>query len=53
MTYQAKFLKFFPGVRERAVRMVAEHRSEHASEWAAIGKYPVSTAGAAAFRRRS
>ncbi len=25
-----------PEVRERAVRMVAEHRAEHASEWATI-----------------
>jgi transposase len=28
--------KFSAEVRERAVRMVAEHRREHASEWAAI-----------------
>jgi len=29
--------KFSPEVRSRAVRMVFEHRSEHASQWAAIG----------------
>jgi transposase len=28
--------KFSPEVRERAVRMVMEHRGEHASQWAAI-----------------
>ncbi len=28
--------KFSPEVRERAVRMVFEQRSEHASQWAAI-----------------
>src|SRR5512143_72718 len=27
---------YSPEVRERAVRMVQEHRSDHASEWAAI-----------------
>jgi transposase len=31
-----KPLKFSAEVRERAVRMVFEHRSEHASQWAAI-----------------
>ena len=29
-------VKYSPGVSERAVRMVVEHRSEHASQWAAI-----------------
>ena len=28
--------RYSPEVRTRAVRMVAEHRGEHASEWAAI-----------------
>ena len=28
--------KFSPEVRERAVRMVLEHRSDHPSQWAAI-----------------
>ena len=28
--------KFSPEVRDRAVRMVIEHRDEHASQWAAI-----------------
>ena len=36
MTNESKPKKFSPEVRERAVRMVFEHRSEHASPWAAI-----------------
>jgi transposase-like protein len=28
--------KFSPEVRDRAVRMVGEHRSDYASEWAAL-----------------
>ena len=36
MTNQSKSPKFSPEVRERAVRPVLEHRSEHASQWAAI-----------------
>ena len=28
--------KFSPEVRDRAVRMVGEHRSDHASDWAAL-----------------
>ena len=28
--------KFSPEVRARAVRMVLEHRGDHASQWAAI-----------------
>ncbi len=29
-------VQYSPEVRERAVRMVVEHQSEHASQWAAI-----------------
>ena len=29
--------RYSPEVRERAVRMVLEHDSDHASQWAAIG----------------
>ena len=29
--------KFSPEVRERAVRMVGEHRVDYGSEWAALG----------------
>jgi transposase len=29
--------RFSPELRERAVRMVQEHGSDHASQWAAIG----------------
>jgi transposase-like protein len=36
MTNESNRLKFSPEVRERAVRMVAEHRDEHTSQWAAI-----------------
>ena len=36
MTNQSKSPRFSPEVRERAVRMVFEHRSEHTSQWAAI-----------------
>ena len=36
MTTESKPPKFSPEVRERAVRMVFEHRDEHASQWAAI-----------------
>ena len=31
-----KSVKYPPEVRERAVRMVVEHQSEHVSQWAAI-----------------
>ena len=36
MTRESKTPHFSPEVRERAVRMVVEHRGEHASQWAAI-----------------
>ena len=36
MTSESRTPKFSLEVRERAVRLVGEHRSEHASEWAAI-----------------
>jgi transposase-like protein len=29
-------VKFSPEVRERAVRMVIEHRAEHKLQWAAV-----------------
>ncbi len=32
-----KLTRYSPEVRERAVRMVFEHRDEHESQWAAIG----------------
>jgi len=36
MTTESKSPKFSAEVRDRAVRMVFEHRTEHASQWAAI-----------------
>ena len=36
MTNESKAPKFSPEVRERAVRMVFEHRADHPSQWAAI-----------------
>jgi transposase len=36
MMNESRSNRFSPEVRERAVRMVQEHRGEHASEWAAI-----------------
>ena len=36
MPNEFKMLKYSPEVRDRAVRMVLEHRGEHASEWAAM-----------------
>lgn len=40
--------KFSPEVRERAVRMVGEHRADYGSEWAAM----TSIAGRSAARLR-
>ena len=36
MTSESKSPKFSPEVRDRAVRMVQEHGTEHSSQWAAI-----------------
>ena len=36
MTSESRSPRFSPEVRDRAVRMVHEHRGEHASQWAAI-----------------
>ena len=36
MTNELNRMKFLPEVRERAVRMVSEHRGEHPSQWATI-----------------
>ena len=36
MDKQQSRRKFSPEVHARAVRMVIEHRGEHASQWAAI-----------------
>ena len=36
MAYKEQRPNYSPEVRERAVRMVAEHRREYASQWAAI-----------------
>ncbi len=36
MVNKAKTPKYSPEVRERAVRMVQEHRGEYSSPWAAV-----------------
>ena len=36
MDKQKTSQRFSPEVRDRAVRMMSEHRSDHASQWAAI-----------------
>jgi transposase len=36
MTHESTPKKFSPEVRERAVRMVFEHRDDYSSQWAAI-----------------
>lgn len=44
--------KFSPEVRDRAVRMVEEHRGDYASEWAAISSIAGKIACTAATLRR-
>jgi len=44
--------KFSPEVRERAVRMVIEHRGEHASQWAAIVSIAATNIGVALNRSK-
>ena len=36
MKNESKSKRFSPEMRERAVRMVADHKGDHPSEWAAI-----------------
>lgn len=44
MTNRSKSrLPFSPEVRERAISMVREHRSDHSSEWATVVTCPVSS----------
>jgi transposase len=47
MTERQPTKKFLPEVRQRAVRMVLEHRGEHSSEWAAIGSIAGKIGGTA------
>lgn len=41
----ARSSRYSPEVRERAVRMVLEHASQHESQWAAISSIPEKIGG--------
>jgi len=46
----ARLSKYSPEVRERAVRMVLEHRDEHDSLWAAVRSIAQEIGGSQAMR---